>query len=191
MRILTRLMAAILFSALPGFAQASNWQIDPAHSAAQFAIRHLAVSTVRGEFTKISGHAQLDEKDITKSQIEVTVETATLNTRVDGRDNDVKGPNYLDVTKFPIMTFKSKSITHAGDGKLKLTGDLTLHGVTKEVTFDVVSLSEAIKDPWGNTRRGAEATAKINRQDFGVQGGGLAVGNDVNITIDMELIKKG
>ncbi|HKO04330.1 MAG TPA: YceI family protein, partial [Candidatus Acidoferrales bacterium] len=101
-----------------------------------------------------------------------------------------KGPNYLDVEKFPTMTFKSKRVASVGEGKLKLTGDLTLHGVTKEVTFDVDGPSAAITDPWKNLRRGASATTKINRHDFGVNGGGPVVGDDVTITIDLEFIRK-
>jgi polyisoprenoid-binding protein YceI len=191
-----RLAALLAAFSLPAFAQVNTWQIDPAHSNAQFAVRHLAISTVRGEFTKIAGQAQIDEKDITKSQIEVTIDATTLNTRVPDRDKDVKSPNFLDVAQYPAMTFKSKRIAVAGEGKLKLIGDLTVHGVTKEVTFEVESLSAPIKDPWGNQRRGAAATAKINRQDFGVsfnktmQAGELVVGNDVTITLDIELVKK-
>jgi polyisoprenoid-binding protein YceI len=192
-----RLAALLAAFSLPAFAQVNTWQIDPAHSNAQFAVRHLAISTVRGEFTKIAGQAQIDEKDITKSQIEVTIDATTLNTRVPDRDKDVKSPNFLDVAQYPAMTFKSKRIAVAGEGKLKLIGDLTIHGVTKEVTFEVESLSAPIKDPWGNQRRGAAATAKISRQDFGVsfnktmQAGELVVGNDVTITLDIELVKKG
>jgi polyisoprenoid-binding protein YceI len=196
MRTLSRFTILILFAALPCLAQVNTWQIDPVHSNVQFAVRHLAISTVRGEFTKIAGQAQVDEKDITKSQIEVSVDTTTLNTREPDRDKDVKGPNFLNVGQYPTMTFKSKRIVSAGEGKLKLIGDLTIHGVTKEVTFEVESLSAPIKDPWGNLRRGAAASAKINRQDFGVsfnktmQAGELVVGNDVTITMDIEMVRK-
>ncbi|HVN09949.1 MAG TPA: YceI family protein [Patescibacteria group bacterium] len=188
--------ALIAFSALPGLAQTTAWKVDPNHTAAQFSVKHLGVSTVRGAFMKTTGEVQLDEKDITKSQIDVTVDTTSVDTRNETRDKDVKSPNFLDVATYPTMTFKSKRITSAGDGKLKLTGDLTLHGVTKEVTFDVDGPSPAIKDPWGNLRRGASATATINRQDFGINynkmidTGGLVVSNDVQITIDIEFIRK-
>ena len=182
--------ALIAFSSLPSLAQTATWQIDPAHTNSQFAVKHMGISTVKGEFTKTTGQIQLDEKDVTKSQVEVTVDTTTLDTRNSARDSDVKGPDYLDVAKFPAMTFKSKRITAAGEGKLKMTGDLTLHGVTKEVTFDVDGPSATITDPWKNLRRGAAATARINRKDFGVNGGGALVGDDVLITIDIEFIRK-
>ncbi len=195
MRQILKTAALVAFLAAPSFAQVNAWQVDPNHSNAQFSVRHLTISNVTGEFTKVSGQAQIDEKDITKSQIEVTVDTTTLNTRVPDRDNDVKSPNFLDVAKYPTMTFKSKRIT-GSNGKLKLIGDLTIHGVTKEVTFDVDGPTAAIKDPWGNLRRGAEARTKINRKDFGLsynkvlETGGLIVGDEISITIDLEMTRK-
>lgn len=189
-------VALIALASLPARAQTASWQVDPAHTNSQFAVKHLGVSTVRGAFTKTTGQIQLDENDITKSQVEITVDTTTVDTRNETRDKDVKSPNFLDVAVYPTMTFKSRRITSAGNGKWKLTGDLTLHGVTKEVTFDVDGPTPAIKDPWGNLRRGASATATINRQDFGVNynktldTGGLVVANEVLITIDIEFIRK-
>lgn len=182
--------ALLAFASLPVFAQTTTWQVDPAHTAAQFAIRHMGISTVRGQFNKTTGQVVLDEKDITNSQVEVTVDTTTLDTRIEARDKDVKGPNYLDVEKFPAMTFKSKRVASVGEGKLKLIGDLTIHGVTKEVTFDVEGPSAPINAPGGILRRGASATTKINRKDFGVSGGGAFVGDDVELTIDMEITRK-
>ncbi len=196
MKKLLTVAALLALASLPCLAQTTSWQVDPNHTSAQFAVKHLGVSTVRGAFTKTTGQVQLDDKDITKSQVEITVDTTTLDTRNETRDKDVKSPNFLDVATYPTMTFKSKRITSAGGGKLKITGDLTLHGVTKEVTFDVDGPSPAIKDPWGFLRRGASATATINRQDFGVNynktldTGGLVVSNDVQITIDIEFIRK-
>jgi len=190
MKKLFTVAALIALASLPCLAQTTTWQVDPAHTAAQFAIKHLGISTVRGQFTKSSGQIQLDERDITKSQVEVTVDTTTLDTRNEGRDKDVKGPDYLDVAKYPAMTFKSKRIVAAGEGKLQMTGDLTLHGVAREVTFDVDGPSPAITDPWKNLRRGASATTKINRKDFGVNGGGSFVGDDISITIDIEFTRK-
>lgn len=190
MKRLLSVAALLAVAALPCFAQTVTWQVDSVHSASQFSIKHMGISTVRGQFTKTTGTIQLDEKDVTKSQLEVIVDTTSLDTRVEGRDKDVKGPNYLDCDKFPTMTFKSKKITAAGEGKLKLTGDLTIHGVTKEVTFDVEGPSAAIKGPGGFPRRGASATTRINRKDFGINGGGAFVGDDVDITIDMEFIQK-
>ena len=190
------LAALLAFAALPALAQTTAWKVDPNHTAAQFSVKHLGVSTVRGAFMKTAGEIQLDEKDMTKSQVDVTVDTTSVDTRNESRDKDVKSPNFLDVATYPTMTFKSKRITAAGDGKYKMTGDLTLHGVTREVTFDVEGPSPAIKDPWGNLRRGASATATINRRDFGItyskalDTGGLVVSNDVQITIDIEFIRK-
>jgi polyisoprenoid-binding protein YceI len=190
MKKLLAVAALFAFAALPCLAQTTTWQIDTAHTNSQFAVKHLGISTVRGQFAKTTGQIQLDEKDLTKSQVEVTVDTTTLDTRNDSRDKDVKGGDYLDVAKYPTMTFKSTRITSAGEGKLKLTGDLTLHGVTKEVTFDVEGPTAAITDPWKNLRRGASATAKINRHDFGVNGGGSFVGDEITIAIDLEFIRK-
>ena len=182
--------ALLAFAALPGRAQTTTWQVDPAHTNTQFAVKHLGISTVRGQFTKTTGQIQLDEKDVTKSQLDIVVDTTTLDTRVEGRDKDVKSANYLDVANFPTMTFKSKRITAAGDGSLKLTGDLTIHGVTKQVVLDVVGPSAPFKDPRGNSHMGASATATINRRDFGVGSiPSAVVGEDVAITIDMELVK--
>ncbi len=188
--------ALFAFASLPALAQSTTWQVDTAHTNAQFAVKHLGVSTVRGQFAKTTGQVQLDEKDITNSQVEVTIDTTTVDTRNENRDKDVKSPNFLDVANFPTMTFKSKKVIAAGPGKLKIVGDLTLHGVTHEVTFDVDGPTGAIKDPWGNLRRGASATATINRQDFGVSynkmldTGGLVVSNDVQISIDVEFVRK-
>jgi len=182
--------ALFAFASLPAFAQATTWQVDPNHTASQFAIRHMGISTVRGQFNKTTGQVVLDDTDVTKSQVDVTIDTTSLDTRVEARDKDVKGPSYLDVEKFPAMTFKSKRITAAGDGKWKLTGDLTIHGVTKEATFDVEGPSAPFTMKDGTQRRGASATAKINRKDFGVNGGGALVGDDVTLTIDMEFTRK-
>ncbi|HJY81651.1 MAG TPA: YceI family protein, partial [Candidatus Binatia bacterium] len=164
--------------------------------SAQFAVRHLMVSTVRGEFSKVSGTVNLDEQDPTKSSIEATIDTASINTRVEKRDQHLKSPDFLDVAKYPTIAFKSKKIEKVSDTNFKVTGDLTLHGVTKEVVLEVEGSTKASKDPSGNLRIGGVATTKINRQDFGVQWnkaletGGVVVGDEVTITIDVELTKK-
>jgi len=186
-------LAAIL--AVPGHAATSTWQIDPNHSSAQFAVRHLAISTVRGAFTKVSGTVQWDDTDIAKSVVEVTIDATSVDTRVADRDKDLRSDHFFDVTKYPTITFKSKKVEQAGAGKLKITGDLTIHGTTKEVVLDVDGPTPAVKDPWGNQRMAAMATTKVNRQDFGVKwnatmdNGGVVVGDDVNITIDVEMVK--
>jgi polyisoprenoid-binding protein YceI len=178
------------------FGQSATYQIDPAHSNAQFVVRHLGISNVQGQFTKVSGTVQLDEGDVTKSTITATIEVNSLDTRVTARDKDVLSEHFFDAAKFPNMTFQSKKIVRGDGGKLKLIGDLTIHGVTREVTFDVDGPTAAIKDPWGNNRRGVSATTKITRQDFGLTynsalpSGELVVGDSVAITLDIEIIKK-
>jgi polyisoprenoid-binding protein YceI len=181
---------------LPTAAATSTWQIDPNHSAAQFAVRHLAISTVRGAFTKVNGTIQLDDKDISKSSVEVTIDADSVDTRVLNRDKDLRSDHFFDVQKYPTITFKSTKVEQVEPGKLKVTGDLTIHGVTKPVVLDVEGPTAAVKDPWGNQRAAANATTKINRQDYGVKwnatmdGGGLVVGDDVAITIDVEMVQK-
>jgi polyisoprenoid-binding protein YceI len=186
---------AVLFTsavlAAPSGAQTSNWQIDPAHANAQFSVRHLSISNVSGQFNKVSGSVQLDDKDVTKSVVNASVDVASVDTRDNGRDGDLKSDHFFDVAKYPTMTFVSTKIENAGAGKLKMTGNLTLHGVTKVVTFDVDGPSDAITDPWKNQRRGASATTTINRRDFGITTyPAAAIGDDVKITLDIEFIKK-
>lgn len=181
---------------LPAAAANSAWQIDPQHSSAQFAVRHLGLSTVRGAFSKLSGTMQLDDQDITKSTIDVSIDVNTVDTREPDRDKDLRSERFFDVAHFPTMTFKSKRVEQVAPGKLRVTGDLTIHGTTKEVELDVEGLTAPAKDPWGNQRIAASATTKINRQDYGVKwnakldNGGVVVGDDVNITIDVEMIQK-
>jgi len=178
-----------LFVAAAAFADTELWKLDPPHSAAQFAVRHLGISTVRGAFSKVTGNVHYDPADVTKSSLDVSIDTASVDSRVERRDNDLRSDHFLDVQKYPTMTFKSKSIEKAGSGKLKMTGDLTLHGVTKEVVLDVDGPSEPMKDPKGNMHMGASASTKINRMDYGINGYQGAVGNEITITIDVELVK--
>ena len=186
---------AVVFS-LPAGAATSAWQIDPQHSSAQFAVRHLAISTVRGAFSKITGTLLFDDQDVTKSTVEVSIDVSTVDTREPDRDKDLRSDRFFDVAHFPTMTFKSKKVEQAGAGKLKVTGDLTIRGTTKEVVLEVDGPTAPMKDPWGNLRTAATATAKVNRQDFGVKwnakldNGGVVVGDDVSITIDVELIQR-
>jgi len=187
-RFLLTVVTALAMAAAAA-AQAGTWQIDPNHSTAQFAVRHLGVSTVRGAFQKVSGTATYDPADPSKTTLNATIDASSVDTRVQMRDNDLRSPNFLDVQKYPNITFQSKSVRSAGTGKLQITGDLTIHGVTKEVVLDVDGPSAPIKDPWGNQRIGASASTKINRQDFGVKGAPAAVGDDIVITIDAELIQ--
>jgi polyisoprenoid-binding protein YceI len=182
-------LTVVLAMAAAAAAQAGTWQIDPNHSAAQFSVRHLGVSTVRGAFMKVSGSAKYDPTDPTKDSTEVSIDASSVDTRVQMRDNDLRSPNFLDVQKYPTITFQSKQAKSAGAGKLQIVGDLTIHGVTKEVTLDVDGPSAPIKDPWGNQRIGASASTKINRKDFGVNGAPGVVGDEITITIDTELIQ--
>jgi polyisoprenoid-binding protein YceI len=181
---------------LPAAAATSTWQIDPAHSAAQFAVKHLAISTVRGAFTSVKGTVQFDDKDITKSSVDVTIEVNSVDTRQPDRDKDLRSDHFFDAEHFPTITFKSKRVEQVSPGKLKISGDLTIHGITKEVVLDVDGPTAPVKDPWGNQRMAINATTKINRQDFGVKwnatmdNGGVVVGDEVSITIDAEMVQK-
>jgi len=188
--------ATIVFAlSLPAMAAAATWNIDRDHSNIGFKIKHLMVSNVKGSFEKFSGTVELDEKDITKSKVDVSIETASINTNVELRDAHLKSADFFDVVKYPAMTFKSKKVAKAGKDKLKVTGDLTLHGVTKEVVLNVDGPTREIKDLYGNIRKGASATATINRKDFGLnwnkalETGGVVVGDAVTILIEIEMIK--
>lgn len=182
-------LVAVMILVVPALAQVQNWTIDPMHSSAQFSVRHLGISTVRGAFTKVSGSVQYDPADPTKTTIDTTIDASSVDTRVEMRDNDLRSPNFFDVAKYPSLTFKSKRTEAAGSGKLKVTGDLTIHGVTKEVVLNVDGPSAAVKDPSGKVRIGAAASTSINRKDFGVNGAGPMVGDDVPITVDLELTR--
>jgi polyisoprenoid-binding protein YceI len=171
----------------PSVARTQTWQIDPMHSAAQFSVRHLGISTVRGQFEKLSGSVTYDPAAPDKTSISASIDANSVNTRVEMRDSDLRSPNFLDVAKYPTLTFKSKRIDHSGSGTLKVIGDLTIHGVTKEVTLDVDGPTPPIKDPMGNARMGASATTKINRHDFGVNGAPAMAGDEVLITLDIEM----
>jgi len=171
-------------------AQSGTWQIDPNHSSAQFSVRHLGVSTVRGAFTKVSGSAKYDPADPTKDSVEVSIDANSVDSRVEMRDNDLRSPRFFDVQKYPTITFHSKQTKANGPGKLQITGDLTIHGVTKEVVLDVDGPTAPIKNPMGpGLRIGASATTKVNRQDFGITTMTGMIGDDINITIDTELIQ--
>ena len=181
--------------ALSAAAQTSTWNIDPNHSSAQFTVRHLGISNVSGAFTKVSGSVTLNDKDITQSQVNATIDATSIDTRQPDRDKDLRSPNFLDVEKYPTLEFKSKRIVNSG-GKLQLVGDLTLHGTTREVTLDVDGPTPELADPWGNLRRGFSASTTINRKDYGVvwnntlKTGEAVVGDNVKIQIDVELVKK-
>lgn len=176
----------------PVWAEVAEWRIDPAHSAAQFSVRHMMVSTVRGHFGKMSGKVIFDPADLSKTLVEATVDVSSIDTREPKRDAHLKSADFFDVEKFPSMTFKSTSVKPAGAGKLLMTGDLTIKGTTKPVTFEVEGPSPEVKTQRGS-KSGATATVKIGRKDFGItwnraiEAGGVTVGDEVTITIDVEL----
>jgi polyisoprenoid-binding protein YceI len=187
--------ALALVVAVPALALAetSTWNLDSAHSHASFTVRHLVISNVRGEFGKTSGTVTLDDKDVTRSKVSATIDVSTIDTREPKRDAHLKSPDFFDVEKFPTITFESTKVEKAGDG-LKVTGNLTMKGVTKPVVLTVEGPTPEIKDPYGNTRRGISASASINRQDWGVSWGkvieaGPVVGDTVKIEIEAELVK--
>ncbi len=171
------------------------WNIDTAHSHAQFKVKHMMISNVKGEFTAVTGSLQYDSENVANSSVQATIDATTINTREPQRDTHLKSADFFDVEKFPTLTFKSTRVSKKGDGELSVAGDLTIHGVTRTVTFDVEDFTAPMKDPWGNTRMGLSATTKINRKDFGLswnsllETGGMVVGEDVTITLDVEFVK--
>jgi polyisoprenoid-binding protein YceI len=173
----------------------TTWQIDPVHSTAQFKVRHLMISNVKGEFTSIKGTLHLDSSDVTKSSVEAAIDANSINTREPQRDAHLKSVDFLEAEKFPNITFKSTRVTKKSHGEFEVEGDLTIHGVTRKVTLGVEAPSAPQKDPWGGTRIGVEATTKINRKDFGLvwnatlETGGFMVGDEVTITLDVEFVK--
>lgn len=189
-RTLSALVVLVLLTLSAAAQDKDTWTIDPNHTSAQFSVRHLGVSTVRGAFTKVSGTVQYDPSNLSKTSIQASIDASSVDTRVEMRDNDLRSPNFFDVAKYPTITFQSRKVEAAGPGKLKVTGDLTIHGVTKEAVLDVDGPSAPMKDPWGNQRIGASATTKVNRLDFGVAGAKGVVGDDINITLDIEMTKK-
>lgn len=185
----------LVFASATAFAQTSTWNIDPNHSAAHFTVRHMGLSNVTGTFDKVSGTAQMDEKDFAKSSVDAVIDVASVDTRVQMRDNDLRSDHFFDVAKYPTMEFKSKRIEKQGDG-YKLIGDLTMHGVTKEVTLNMDEPSAILTDQHGNMHRGFSASTTINRKDWGMtynnllQSGEAVVGDTIKIQIDAELSKK-
>jgi polyisoprenoid-binding protein YceI len=176
-------------------AATTTWNIDPVHSVAEFKVKHMMISNVKGQFTKVGGVLALDEQDVTKSKIEASIDAASLNTRDDQRDAHLKSADFFHVETHPTLSFKSTGIKRTGDGELTVTGDLTIHGVTRNVAFSVEGPTPPAKDPWGNIRVGLAATTKINRKDFGLtwnaalETGGILVGDEITITLDVQFVK--
>ena len=195
MKNLIRVIVVSLILALPTLSLASTWTIDPDHSNIEFRVRHLMVSNVKGDFEKYTGTVVIGDKDITTSKVNVTIDTGSINTNVTKRDAHLRSADFFDVAKYPTMTFVSKKVAETGMGGLAVTGNLTLHGITREVVLNVEPISKESRDPWGNIRRGTSATTRINRKDFGLvwnkalETGGVLIGDEVNITLEIEMIK--
>ncbi len=174
-------------------AESHEWKIDSAHTNAEFGVKHMMISTVKGNFQKVSGTAEYDGKNVKSIKVDATIDATSITTGNEDRDKHLKGSDFFDVEKYPKITFVSKKAIPAGKGKFKLQGDLTMHGVTKPVTLEVEGPSPEIKDKKGNAKVGAQASAKVNRKDFGINfggvmdNGGALVGDDVNIDLSIEL----
>ena len=172
-----------------------TWKIDPAHSVAEFKVKHMMISNVKGQFTKISGVVFLDDRDIENSSVEASLDAASINTGEADRDTHLKSADFFDAQEFPTLEFRSSRVKRTGEGELIVEGDLAIHGVTRNVTFAVEGPTAAAKDPWGNTRVGLSATTRINRKDFGLtfnaalETGGILIGEEVTITLDVQLVK--
>jgi polyisoprenoid-binding protein YceI len=181
---------------LPVYTHGATWQIDPDHSSFQFKVRHMTVSNVRGEFKKARGVVTIDDNDITNLKVELALDAGSVNTDHAKRDDHLRSVDFLDVAKYPTITFVSKKVTKVDENRLKVIGDLSIRGITREITVDIEGPTPEVKDPGGNIRRGATGTSKINRKDFGVawnkvlDSGGLVVGDEVNISVEVEMVKK-
>ena len=192
---LSLLMACACVFSIAAAAHADTWNIDPAHTMVEFSVRHMMISNVKGVFQKTSGTIAVNGTDPSSVQIDATIDATSIDTRVEKRDNHLKSPAFLDVARYPTITFKSTKVEADGTDKWKVTGDLTLHGVTKPVVLEVQN-TQPIKDPFGKTRAGASATTTINRKDFGVsfnqpmEAGGVLIGDEVAITIEVEAVKQ-
>ena len=173
----------------------STWNIDPAHSVAEFKVKHMMISNVKGSFPKVSGVLTFDESDLSKSSVEASIDVASIVTRDEQRDGHLKSADFFDVAQYPTMTFKSTKVTATGAGEGTVEGDLTIKDVTRKVVFAVEGPTEPGKDPWGNTRIGVSATTKISRKDYGLtwnaalETGGVLVGDEVTITLDVQFVK--
>jgi polyisoprenoid-binding protein YceI len=174
----------------------TTWNVDSTHSVVEFKVKHMMISNLKGHFTGVTGTLSLDEADLTESSVEAAIEIASIHTLDAGRDAHLKAEDFFDVEQFPTMQLKSTHIAVKSDGELVVTGDLTIKGVTRSVKFAVEGPSPATKDPWGNTRIGLAATTKINRKDFGLtwnaalETGGVMVGEEISITLDLEFVKQ-
>jgi len=191
-----RLFLITMLVMIPHLVLAATWKIDPAHTTIEFKIRHLMISWVKGVFTEAQGTAVTNEADLTKSSVQIQIKTASINTNNKKRDDHLRSPDFFDVATYPVMTFVSKKVVVADGKPLEIVGDLTIHGVTREVALEVEDFSQTVTDPWGNIRRGATASTKINRKDYGLtwnkalEAGGVVVGDEVRISLEVEFIRE-
>ncbi len=189
------LTTAALFS-LPSQALASNWTIDPVHSVAGFKVKHMMISDVQGSFRDVQGTVVLDQENIQGSKVDVTIAASSIDTGTQKRDDHLRSADFFDVETYPTLTFVSTQVKEVSGTEFTLVGDLTIHGVTREVELQVTGPTAEAKDPWGNLRRAAKATTRINRKDFGLtwntalETGGVLVGEDVLIELDIQFIKQ-
>jgi polyisoprenoid-binding protein YceI len=192
---LNRLFLATLLTLPCLSAQDASWRIDPLHSLAQFSVRHMMISTVRGQFGGVKGAIHYDSKNPTAATVVATIDCTSINTGEPKRDSDLKGEEFFDVKKYPVMTFKSKRVEVAGPGKLRVTGDLTIRAITKEVVLDLDGPTDPIKDTQNRVKIGVSATTKVSRKEYGIlynpimETGGVAVSDEVSIVLDIELIR--
>ncbi len=190
-----RIFLVILLVMIPHFALATTWKIDPAHTNVEFKVRHLMISWVKGVFTDVNGTVVINEADLAGSTVKIQIATTSLNTNNKKRDDHLRSPDFFDATTYPVMTFVSKKVLVANGAPIKIVGDLTIRDVTREVEFEIEDFSQTVTDPWGNTRRGATATIKINRKDYGLtwnkvlEAGGVVVGDEIRINLEVEMIK--
>ncbi len=196
MKSFTLGIVAVLLVAFAPLAGASDWDIDTANTTTQFSVRHMMVSNVKGHFGKVTGTVNLDEKDLTKSKVDIVIDASTIDTREPKRDGHLKSPDFFDVANHPNLTFKSTKIAKAGKGKFMVTGDLNMRGVSKTVVLNVEGPTESVKNPMGRMTRGALVTGTISRKDWGLnwnkalEAGGVLVGDDVKIEVNAELLEK-
>ena len=190
-----RLAIGLILAAHGLYAQAVSWKIDPLHSSAQFSVRHMMISTVRGQFGGVKGQIVYDPKNPTAATVQATIDCSTVNTGEPKRDADLKSAEFFDVKKYPVMTFKSKRVEVSGEGTLKMTGDLTINAITREVVLDLEGPTAPIKDTQGRTKIGVSGETKVSRKQFGIlynpilESGGVAVSDQVKIVLEIELIK--
>jgi polyisoprenoid-binding protein YceI len=192
---MTRILTTLLLAGA-ALAPAATYDIDPAHSSAQFTVKHMMISNVRGQFSKVSGTLDFDPGNPAADSVKATIEASTINTQEAKRDDHLKSPDFFDVARFPAITFQSTGFRKTASGKYQVTGDLTIHGVTRRVALDVDGPTPEVKDPWGNSRIGISASTKINRSDFGLtwnkalEAGGVMVSDEVAIALEIEFVKK-